>query len=114
MQLNENMQKVSENFGNAITVRIQKRMMRAYLNIKTENIKESVRKIQKRKDGICGRLLLFQDFLAVSDRGFYRRSCGDAFLPLFHGAMDEQKQRGLWSIQYCMGTWLCDVHGIAL
>ncbi len=80
MRLNENMQKVSENVGNAITVRIQKRMMRAYPNIKTENIKESVRKnTKKRKDGICGRLLLFQDFLAVSDRGFYRRSCGDAF-----------------------------------
>ena len=48
MQLNENMQKVSENVGNAITVRIQKRMMRAYPNIKTENIKESVRKNTKK------------------------------------------------------------------
>ena len=58
MQLNENMQKVSENVGNAITVRIQKRMMRAYPNIKTENIKESVRKNTKKEktvfaEGCC-------------------------------------------------------------
>ena len=50
MQLNENMQRVSENFGNAITVRIQKRMMRAYPNIKTENIKETVKEKKKKKE----------------------------------------------------------------
>lgn len=50
MQLNENMQKVSENFGNAITVRIQRRMMRAYPNIKTENIKESEKAKRKKKE----------------------------------------------------------------
>lgn len=62
MQLNENMQKVSENVGNAITVRIQKRMMRAYPNIKTENIKESVRKIRKKKRRYLRKAAAFSRF----------------------------------------------------
>ena len=88
MQLNENMQKVSENVGNAITVRIQKRMMRAYPNIKTENIKESVRKNTKRKDGICGRLLLFKIFWLFLIGAFI----GDLVETLF--------------CRYSMGRWM--------
>lgn len=46
-QLSENMQKVTDEFGNALTGRIQKRMMRAYPNIEAARIKEAEKAVKK-------------------------------------------------------------------
>lgn len=60
-RLAENMQRVTEDFGNAITGRIQKRMMRAYPNLEAEKLKRAER--ERKKSGVfaqgCGFCKLF-------------------------------------------------------
>lgn len=48
-QINENMQKVTDEFGNVLTGKIQKRMMRAYPNIKVDKIKEAEQSRKKKQ-----------------------------------------------------------------
>lgn len=54
--LSENMQKVTDEFGNVLTGRIQKRMMRSYSNLEAGKIKESEKKKENKKcfaEGCC-------------------------------------------------------------
>ena len=55
-QIAENMQKVTNQFGNALTGRIQKRMMKAYPNLEAKQIKEAEKPKEKKEvfaQGCC-------------------------------------------------------------
>ncbi|MGN0277297.1 MAG: hypothetical protein ACI4CZ_08890 [Hominisplanchenecus sp.] len=67
-QINENMQKVTDEFGNALTGKIQKRMMKAYPNIHADKIKEA-EKTRKKKvvfaEGCCFEKLFWLFFIGA-------------------------------------------------
>lgn len=67
-QINENMQKVTDEFGNALTGRIQKRMMLAYPNIHADKIKEAEKTPKKRlvfAEGCCFYKLFWLFFIGA-------------------------------------------------
>ncbi len=95
-QIREGLGRTSKLLENTMTRRLQARMIKAYPNLEKDE-KEDV---------------------FASGCGFYKLAClffigaflGDitetVFCRFSMGDMDEPQQCGIWTVQYCMGTWL--------
>ena len=109
------MQRISDSFGNAITGRIQRRMMKAYPNLETSKLlaEQAETKKDTKREGE-------KETFAKGCEGFYKllalffigalpgRCGGDDLLQDHIRCLDEQEQCSLRRIQHRVGPGLRD------
>ena len=95
-QITEELQKTSKFLENALTKRIQKRLVKAFPNIETEKMLNRKKNLRKDADFLNWRVCL--------SSGIYRGYSRDDILPYYNRASYEPQQSCVWSVRYRVGN----------